>query len=36
MNEPHWHALEQETGLLKRRMFSDASSPWEGLNTPFK
>ncbi|KAF2258095.1 hypothetical protein CC78DRAFT_587545 [Lojkania enalia] len=36
MNEPHWHALEQETGLLKRRIFNDASSPWEGLNTPLQ
>ncbi|KAF1997562.1 hypothetical protein P154DRAFT_547352 [Amniculicola lignicola CBS 123094] len=33
INEPHWCALEQETGLLKRRIFNDASSPWEGLNT---
>jgi hypothetical protein len=36
MNEPHWHAIEQETGLLKRRIFNDASSPWEGLNTPLQ
>jgi hypothetical protein len=36
MNEPHWHALEQETGLLKRRIFHDAGSPWEGLNTPLQ
>lgn len=36
MNKPHWHALEQETGLLKRRIFNDASSPWEGLSTPLQ
>jgi len=36
INKPHWHALEQETGLLKRRIFNDASSPWEGLNTPLQ
>ncbi|KAF1837045.1 kinase-like protein [Decorospora gaudefroyi] len=36
MNEAHWHALEQETGLLKRRIFDHASSPWEGLNTPLQ
>jgi hypothetical protein len=36
MNEPHWHALKQETGLLKRRIFNDASSPWEGLNSPLQ
>ncbi|KAF1917508.1 kinase-like domain-containing protein [Ampelomyces quisqualis] len=35
-NEPHWHALEQETDLLKRRIFSDAGSPWEGVNTPLQ
>jgi hypothetical protein len=33
MNEPHWQALEQETRLLKRRIFNDAGSLWEGLNT---
>jgi hypothetical protein len=33
MNEPHWHALELSTGLLKRRIFNSAGSPWEGLNT---
>jgi hypothetical protein len=36
MNEPHWHALEQETGLLTRRIFDHAGSPWEGLNTPLQ
>ncbi|KAF2656341.1 hypothetical protein K491DRAFT_767808 [Lophiostoma macrostomum CBS 122681] len=36
MNEPHWHALEQDTGLLRRRIFTDASGPWEGLNTPLQ
>jgi len=36
MNEPHWRALKQETGLLKRRIFNDASSPWEGLITPLQ
>ncbi|KAL5115273.1 hypothetical protein ACEQ8H_006865 [Pleosporales sp. CAS-2024a] len=25
-----------ETELLKRRIFNDASSPWEGLNTPLQ
>jgi hypothetical protein len=34
MNEPHWKALEQEGGLLKRRIFDHAGRPWEGLNTP--
>ncbi|KAH8707543.1 kinase-like domain-containing protein [Phaeosphaeriaceae sp. PMI808] len=33
LNQPHWNALEQKTGLLKRRIFDDASSPWEGLHT---
>lgn len=32
MNEPHWHALEQETSVLKRRIFDDAGHPWESLN----
>ncbi|KAJ8109195.1 hypothetical protein OPT61_g7638 [Boeremia exigua] len=36
MNGPHWRALQQETGLLKRRTFTDAGSPWEGLNTPLQ
>lgn len=27
MNEPHWNALEQEIGLLKRRIFSNAGKP---------
>ncbi|CAO2655038.1 Nn.00g117710.m01.CDS01 [Neocucurbitaria sp. VM-36] len=36
MNEPHWRALEQETGLLKRRIFEDAGSPWEGLSVPLQ
>jgi hypothetical protein len=36
LNEPHWHALEQETGLLKRRIYDHAGSPWEGLNTPLQ
>lgn len=33
MNNYHWQILAQETGLLKRRIFDDAGSPWEGLNT---
>lgn len=33
MNKPHWRALEQDTGLLKRRIYDDAGTPWEGLNT---
>jgi aminoglycoside phosphotransferase (APT) family kinase protein len=32
LNESHWHALEQDPDLLKRRMFNDAGNPWEGLN----
>ncbi|KAH8724530.1 kinase-like domain-containing protein [Phaeosphaeriaceae sp. PMI808] len=36
MNKFHWSALEQETGLLKRRIFNDAGSPWEGLNIPLQ
>lgn len=36
MNESHWHALEQETSVLKRRIYHDAGSPWEGLNTPLQ
>ncbi|KAF2118671.1 kinase-like domain-containing protein [Lophiotrema nucula] len=36
MNDRHWHALEHESGLLKRRLFNDAGSPWEGLNTPLQ
>jgi hypothetical protein len=36
MNNCHWKILAQETGLLKRRIFDDAGSPWEGLNTPLQ
>ncbi|KAF2278274.1 kinase-like protein [Westerdykella ornata] len=36
MNEPHWRALEQAGELLKRRIFTDAGNPWEGLNTPLQ
>ncbi|KAF1963490.1 kinase-like protein [Byssothecium circinans] len=36
LNEPHWRALEHDTGLLKRRIFNDAGSPWEGWNTPLQ
>lgn len=36
MNERHWRALEQTDGLLKRRIFDNAGSPWEGLNTPLR
>lgn len=35
-NERHWHALEEEGNLLKRRIFDHAGSPWEGLNTPLQ
>jgi len=36
VNEPHWDAIELETGMLRRRIFDDAGSPWEGLNTPLQ
>ncbi|QVM06336.1 hypothetical protein D8B26_001048 [Coccidioides posadasii str. Silveira] len=36
LNEPHSEALEQEFGLLRRRIFDNAGSPWEGLNTPLQ
>jgi hypothetical protein len=36
MNEPHWHAITQDTGLLRRRIYNDAGSPWEGLSTPLQ
>lgn len=36
LNEPHLKALEQEFGLLRRRIFDHAGSPWEGLNTPLQ
>lgn len=36
LNESHWRALEQETGLLRRRIYDDAGSPWEGLNLPLQ
>lgn len=36
MNEPHWRALEQTASLLKCRIFDNAGSPWEGLNTPLR
>ncbi|OJD12298.1 hypothetical protein ACJ73_09379 [Blastomyces percursus] len=36
LNEPHSEALEQEFGLLSCRIFDNAGSPWEGLNTPLQ
>ncbi|EAS27510.1 uncharacterized protein CIMG_10115 [Coccidioides immitis RS] len=36
LNEPHSEALAQEFGLLRRRIFDNAGSPWEGLNTPLQ
>ncbi|EFE44815.1 hypothetical protein TRV_00366 [Trichophyton verrucosum HKI 0517] len=36
LNEPHSEALEQEFSLLRRRIFDNAGSPWEGLNTPLQ
>jgi hypothetical protein len=36
LNEPHWQAPEKDTGLLKRRIFTSAGSPWEGLHTPLQ
>ena len=32
-NQRHWLALEEETDLLRRRIFDHASEPWEGINT---
>jgi hypothetical protein len=32
-NLPHWRALEEETDLIRRRIFDHAGEPWEGLNT---
>ncbi|KAF2130129.1 hypothetical protein P153DRAFT_231335 [Dothidotthia symphoricarpi CBS 119687] len=32
-NQRHWRALDEETDLLKRRIFDHAGEPWEGLNT---
>jgi hypothetical protein len=32
-NQEHWRALEEETDLLRRRIFDHAGEPWEGLNT---
>ncbi|KAF2733756.1 hypothetical protein EJ04DRAFT_605135 [Polyplosphaeria fusca] len=32
----HWRALQEDGGVLKRRVFDDAGSPWEGLNTPLQ
>lgn len=36
INEPHWQVFEQEASLLKGRIFDNAGSPWEGLNTPLQ
>jgi hypothetical protein len=33
LNKRHWRALHGETSHLKRRIFNNASNPWEGLNT---
>ncbi|KAF1980114.1 hypothetical protein BU23DRAFT_2664 [Bimuria novae-zelandiae CBS 107.79] len=35
LNGPHWHAIKGR-GLLRRRIFDHAGSPWEGLNTPLQ
>jgi hypothetical protein len=32
-NQQHWRALEEETDILRRRIFDHAGEPWEGLNT---
>jgi hypothetical protein len=32
-NQQHWRALEEETDLLRRRIFDHAGEPWEGVNT---
>jgi hypothetical protein len=32
-NERHWQALVQDSSLLKRRLYTDAGNPWEGINT---
>ncbi|KAF1348371.1 kinase-like protein [Lizonia empirigonia] len=32
-NQRHWRALEEETDLLRRRIFDHAGEPWEGVNT---
>ncbi|KAF2850103.1 hypothetical protein T440DRAFT_555370 [Plenodomus tracheiphilus IPT5] len=36
LNQRHWQALEEETDILKRRLFDHAGEPWEGLNTPLQ
>lgn len=36
MNEPHLHAVQHNGGLPKRRIFTNAGNPWEGLNTPLQ
>jgi hypothetical protein len=35
-NERHWRALDEETDILRRRVYDHASEPWEGLNTPLQ
>ncbi|KAF2498771.1 kinase subdomain-containing protein [Lophium mytilinum] len=35
-NKPHWDALQQGTGVLKRKLFSHAGNPWEGNNVFLK
>ncbi|RMZ68811.1 phosphotransferase enzyme family [Pyrenophora seminiperda CCB06] len=32
-NQQHWRALEEETDILRRRIFDHAGEPWEGVNT---
>ena len=36
LNDLHWHGIEQDASLLRRRIFEDAGSPWEGLNLPLQ
>jgi hypothetical protein len=36
LNQRHWRALEEETDMLRRRIFDHASEPWEGLSTPLQ
>ncbi|KAF2750959.1 kinase-like protein [Sporormia fimetaria CBS 119925] len=36
LNERHWHALEQDCALLKRRIYHDTGSPWERCNLPLQ
>ncbi|KAI8941205.1 hypothetical protein NX059_002443 [Plenodomus lindquistii] len=36
LNQGHWHALKEDTDILRRRIFDHAGEPWEGLNTPLQ